>query len=444
MRKIDIERAKKIEEKAVVTALDEGGYPFSVTTDSQLGEEGTLVFRQPEGVARRLRGEASVLKSHITPLQSGGYTDRRYVLLQGKVRAEGGELTFAAEKSWSWDEKNVPFPQYAEVSVPQARRYMAQLASKVGRSFSPWLPLFSRVLRITRLPFLVASAIPVAVGAVAAARGGSFSPLLFVLTLVGIAFAHIGVNTANDYFDTSLGADWKNTKPTPFSGGSRSLQYNLISPRGLAGFSSLSFLAAAAIGVYIALVRGVLPIAGFMAAGFFFSIFYTMPPLKLAYRGLGEASVILGFGPVLVCGSYFIQTGTVSLPAVFLSVPVGIFVGLILYVNEIPDRVSDLESGKRNLVARMGRRGVLAGYWLLVIAAMAAVVAGVALRLLPLLSLVSLLVLLHSRRVYRAVSENFGDQYAMIQAMSDNVKQFVYIGVLLIASYLASIALGLP
>jgi 1,4-dihydroxy-2-naphthoate octaprenyltransferase len=433
-----LDQAKHISEKAVISYLDDDGYPFSFTADVRIEEDGKVQLVGPNGLLSRIRGEVSVLKSHITPLPTGGYTDRKYVLFQGKVNHENNRYYFIPEKSFTWDEKRVPFPQYCEIAVPQARRYMKELTKKSGTNFRPWLPLLSKVLRVTRLPFLVASLIPVALGTLVAVRHGFLDPFLFVLTILGISLSHLALNTANDYFDSKLGADWKNTKPTPFSGGSRSIQYGLVSSSSLALFSALSFLFAAGIGAYLALLRGPFPILGFMAAGFFLAVFYTSPPFKLAYKGFGELAVGVGFGPILVNGSYYIQAQRFSMEPLLLSIPIGIFVSLILFVNEIPDIESDREAGKQTIATRLSKDKVVKGYLLLISTAMAIIVLSVIFGLLPILSIFSLLVTLPAYSVYKMIGQYYGDQYMMIPAMAKNIKAFIYLGVILIASYLFS------
>lgn len=78
---------------------------------------------------------------------------------------------------------------------------------------------------------------------------------------------------------------------------------------------------------------------------------------------MGELAVGIGFGPLLVLGSYFVQTQSFSLEAFLGSIPVGLLVMLILYVNEIPDRTWDDEAGKKTLVARMREDSAVTGFW---------------------------------------------------------------------------------
>ena len=47
-------------------------------------------------------------------------------------------------------------------------------------------------------------------------------------------------------------------------------------------------------------------------SGVFLGYFYTAPPFKLGYNGLGELSVFLGFGPLSVLAGYFVQAKSVA------------------------------------------------------------------------------------------------------------------------------------
>ena len=110
-------------------------------------------------------------------------------------------------------------------------------------------------------------------------------------------------------------------------------------------------------------VRGSVALVVIAAVGFVISIAYTMPPFKLVYRGLGELATAIGFGPVMLLGAYAVQThGSLSWEAFVASIPVGLLVMLILYVNEIPDRTGDAKAGKRTLPVRLSKMWVIRGF----------------------------------------------------------------------------------
>jgi 1,4-dihydroxy-2-naphthoate octaprenyltransferase len=83
---------------------------------------------------------------------------------------------------------------------------------------------------------------------------------------------------------------------------------------------------------------------------------YHGPPLKLAYRGLGELDVLICYGPLLAVATYMLQRGAWSWAAFWLALPLGILIAAFLWVNEFPDYVADRSAAKKNLVVRLGRR----------------------------------------------------------------------------------------
>jgi 1,4-dihydroxy-2-naphthoate octaprenyltransferase len=266
--------------------------------------------------------------------------------------------------------------------------------------------------------------------------------MLFAFTLIGALLIHLGANTANDYFDSRSGADDINTTPTPFSGGSRVIQYGLLPGPVVFSLSTAAYVGGSLIGFYLALTRG-LPILLIGLLGLLISYGYTAPPLKLAYRGLGELAVSAGFGPLLVLGSYFVQTRSFSLEAFLASLPVGLLVMLILYVNEIPDRTWDDEAGKKTLVAMMREQSALWGYMVSVVAIYAIILLGVVLRILPVTAVVALLTIPMAVRIRGLIKSNLGNPYGLMPAMSMNIKLYSYTTLLLLGGYITSLFFSL-
>lgn len=192
----------------------------------------------------------------------------------------------------------------------------------------PRLSPFWTFFLATRLPFLTATFVPVLLGVAIAAKDGAFSWWLAVLTLIGGAAVHIGLNVANDVFDALSGADGANVNPTQFSGGSRVIQYGLLSVGQMALLSAAAYAVGIALGLMLVLVRGSLELLVIGALGVALSIWYTAPPIRLVHRGLGELAVAAGFGPLMVLGAYVVQTKALSLEAFIASIPVAILIAL--------------------------------------------------------------------------------------------------------------------
>ncbi|HEY4767969.1 MAG TPA: prenyltransferase, partial [Candidatus Limnocylindria bacterium] len=247
----------------------------------------------------------------------------------------------------------------------------------------------------------------------------------------------------NDIFDTLSGADEANVNPTQFSGGSRVLIYDLVTLRQLVALAIGLFGGAAAIGLLLVWATGSVTLLWIGLAGIAVGIAYTAPPLKLVYRGLGEIAVAIGFGPIMLLGAYVVQTGTLSWEAALVSVPVAILVALILYVNEIPDRVGDAAAGKRTLPVRLPQ-GVVTGVYLAgAVVAFAVVVGGVIGNLLPAPTLLALLAAPLAWRVYGGIRRFYTQPYALMSFMGINVNLHLYVGGLLLVGYLVAIVIGL-
>jgi 1,4-dihydroxy-2-naphthoate octaprenyltransferase len=83
--------------------------------------------------------------------------------------------------------------------------------------------------------------------------------------------------------------------------------------------------------------------------------FYTASPLSLAYIALGEATVFIFMGPVIVMGAYYVQREVFTLTSFLMSLPVACLVASILHANNIRDLSSDKERGKSTLATVIGR-----------------------------------------------------------------------------------------
>ncbi|MDQ3991131.1 MAG: prenyltransferase [Actinomycetota bacterium] len=431
-------------EHAVLVFVDDEGFPLGVASDFEVDAgRGVLRLRVPAGagVAPPDGGSVNVIVSHIRPYPDVGYDQRRYVQVWGRVRRDGDALEVVPDRGHTWNEDEVPFFQYNEVSVPQGHRYLGEVSAEQGRRVRPRLAGGWLFLRATRLPFLTATIVPVLLGVAAAGVHGRFELGLAALTLLGAACIHLGLNVTNDVFDTMSGADAANTTPTQFSGGSRVIHYGLLSLRSMALMAAGFYATGMAIGLYLAATRGweLLWIGAFGVA---ISIAYTAPPIRLVHRGIGEITVALGFGPIVLLGAYFVQAQRLSWEAAYLSIPVAILIALVLYVNEVPDRAGDAAAGKRTLPVRLSKEAVIRGYVAAVAATYAVIAAGAVSGILPRPAIVGLATIPLARRVARGLRESYDDPYALMPTMATNISLHLFTGVLLFAGYLVAIVAG--
>ncbi len=428
----------------ILTWVDDAGYPVSVVVDARIDPADRIAtFEAPAGLDVPTDREVSLTGSHIRPQPGYGYDERRHVTVWGPASIAGATVSVAAGSAWGWDEAEVPFFEYSERSVGKSRKYFDALSVERGTPVKPKLSLGFLTLRTTRLPFLTATIVPVTLGILIATSRGQFDLVAALLTIVGACFVQLGLNVANDVFDTIQGADDANVTPTQFSGGSRVIQYGLVSLRQMATLSTLFYALAGIIGLVLLATHGSTALLVIGVVGFIVSLGYTAPPLKFVYRGLGEIAVALGFGPLMLLGAYVVQTGgALAWEPVIASIPVALLVALILYVNEIPDRRGDAHVGKRTLPVRLSKVAVIGGYNLAAAGAFAAIVVGVAAGVLPIPALLMLLTIPLAVRVSRGLSPNYDNPYGLMAVMGVNVKLHLYAGLLLLAAYAVVLIVG--
>ena len=216
---------------------------------------------------------------------------------------------------------------------------------------------------------------PVLIGALLAWQQGTpFHWGLFVLTLVGALAAHLGANVVNDVFDFAEGTDQAAQKMMPegttLATGSQTLMKGQLSLPAFRRLAIALFALALLCGIVLAFYR---PLAlAFGAAGFLLAFFYVAPPLRLAYvgRGLGELDILISFGILPLVGSYYVQSGSVTLSALLASLPIGLYTTAVLYFHHFLHWRADQEVGKITPIVALGeRRARIAGAILLLLIA---------------------------------------------------------------------------
>lgn len=221
------------------------------------------------------------------------------------------------------------------------------------------LTQFQIWLLAARPKTLPAAAAPVIVGTAVAISEGVFRFGPALAALLGALLIQIGTNLANDVFDFKKGAD-----TTDRLGPLRVTQAGLLSPNQVMLGMGLTFGLAAVIGLYLIMVGG-WPILVIGLLSIAAGVAYTGGPFPLGYHGLGDLFVFIFFGLVAVCGTYYVQSGTVSPAAYWAAVPVGLVATAILVVNNLRDIETDQRAGKKTLAVRFGRKGAQAEYLLL-------------------------------------------------------------------------------
>lgn len=218
------------------------------------------------------------------------------------------------------------------------------------------LQIWLMAIRPKTLP---AAAAPVIVGAATACFEGGFHLPSVLAALCGALLLQIGANLANDLFDFKKGADTHARL-----GPTRVTQAGLLTPQQVTRGIWLTFALAILVGVYL-VWRGGLPIVIIGVTAILSALAYTGGPYPLGYNGLGDVFVFVYFGLAAVGGTHYVQTGSLTPLAVWAAIPVGLLIVGILVVNNLRDIETDRAAGKRTLAVRLGARGAMAEYALL-------------------------------------------------------------------------------
>ena len=235
------------------------------------------------------------------------------------------------------------------------------------------------------------------VGSTLAVQSGVFHPLLFILVLIGSVLVQCGANLTDEYADHD--ADTAQHKvQAPY----KVIARGLLTPAAVFRGALTCFGLAALIGAYLVSQTG-WPLAIVCLASVGVAYCYSAGPLPLGNVALGEPLVFIFMGPVMVLGSFYVQTQTMTWPTVWLSLPVACLVTAILIANNLRDANEDRLSGKLTLVHLWGRQPVALLYCALLLTAFASVAVLVLAGLGPWLWLAPFLILPQAVAVARKV-----------------------------------------
>jgi 1,4-dihydroxy-2-naphthoate octaprenyltransferase len=179
----------------------------------------------------------------------------------------------------------------------------------------------------------------------------SFSKFIFGYSI--FVTAHLSVSFSNDYFDRKSD---RNSVKTAFSGGSKVLVENPELER-LALIFAITLLSSSIVINALFTLFYTYPFWFFVfgLVGGFIGWFYTAPPLKLAYRGLGEISTMLAVGFFMPGMGYFVASGRIDTLFQSFILPLSCYGLLFILTVELPDVESDTAAQKKNLIVKWGR-----------------------------------------------------------------------------------------
>jgi 1,4-dihydroxy-2-naphthoate octaprenyltransferase len=259
--------------------------------------------------------------------------------------------------------------------------------------------------------------------AVAFGLYNSLSWSLFLWGFAGVFLVLVAVELFNEYFDAKEGGD------------------RIFSPRQIdipkyffpLGICALGL--AFVVGVYLALQTGWVVLL-FCFLGFLGAYFYVGPPVRWAYRGFGELTIGLCYGPFMVLGSYYLQARTVEFVPFFVSLVGGLSIFCLAVLNEIPDYYQDRLVGKRNLVVRLGKQKAIVLLKLCLTALFMLLALGVVLRIVPLFAIAAVVTLPWILKSVKCIEKNYDDPKVFLFAINTIVITHVVVVSVLGISFL--------
>jgi 1,4-dihydroxy-2-naphthoate octaprenyltransferase len=260
-------------------------------------------------------------------------------------------------------------------------------------------------IKATRPKTLPASIIPVAIGSAAAYSYGEFHWHLSVIALLCAIFIQIITNYLNEVYDYYRGADTEERK-----GPQRIVAAGIVSPKKMLFVSIFLIVITFLLGL-ILVGRGGLPILIIGILSLIFAYAYTGGPFPLAYNGLGDIFVLIFFGIIAVCGTFYVQTLTLTSEVFIASLGPGLLSMNLLGINNIRDIKTDIKAGKITLAVKLGEKKAKTMYFFVNFSAFLVPVAltimtGSAAMLLPLAVLPYSIIICRKLRIYKDAELN--------------------------------------
>lgn len=211
-----------------------------------------------------------------------------------------------------------------------------------------------------RLQFYPTAWLVYALGAAAIQGGAALASGIFWSGYAAVFFLEAATVLTNEIFDYP--ADRRNRHYGPFNGGSRVIIEGRLTPRelGTGAVLCLALVALSLLALVSLMPAPAAPPVLFFAALTVLAIGYTVPPLRLVYRALGEVDVAFTHGPgVLVFGWMIMGGGFFDSTPWLLALPVALATLPSITLSNIPDREADSSVGKWTIAARFGQSGAI-------------------------------------------------------------------------------------
>jgi len=183
--------------------------------------------------------------------------------------------------------------------------------------------------------------------------GFNFNLFVFIIGFIIIFLLYSSASYINDYYDYE--GD-KYNRQFGFSGGSGVLQ-KFPELKKSTKILALIFVILSIILTIILSFVAYMPLwsIGFVDVGAFFSWYYSAPPIRLSYRGIGEFPHFIA-GMMNTAWGYMLITGTIDTVLIIFAIPLSLHLLNVILIFEIPDKEADIHGGKTNFIVNHGRK----------------------------------------------------------------------------------------
>lgn len=229
-------------------------------------------------------------------------------------------------------------------------RKALQVIPRITKDEWDTLDVISKWLISTRAAVLIMTFISAAIAGILAFQHGSFNFGMWLLVTIGLILSHATNNLFNDYTDYVKGVDKDNYFRAQY--GPQPLEHGLMTKAQLLTYAIVTGLIALAAGVALIFLRGGSTWI-FLVLGAFFVLFYTFP---LKYIALGEISVLIVWGPLMIGGGYYVITGQWDWNVVLASLPYALGVTTVIFGKHIDKFKEDKAKNIHTLPVILGER----------------------------------------------------------------------------------------
>ena len=199
---------------------------------------------------------------------------------------------------------------------------------------------------------LSGAAVPVMIGVALAFvdsrlyGAGTFNYVAALLCLLFAFVMQVDANFVNDFFDYARGNDDAATRLGPL----RACSQGWVTIDSMKEAIAATTIAACIVGLPLVYYGGL----EMLVIGLLCIIFCFLYTTHLSYIGMGDMLVVVFFGIVPVCITYYVQLHTCTWQVFVASIACGLVIDGLLIVNNYRDRDNDRRDGKQTLVVKIG------------------------------------------------------------------------------------------